>query len=172
MSRIPLREALRTLVSEGLLEHDPRRGTAVTALNRARIDEIYELRALIEPSFASEIVRNLSRADLEALENRARKIEEIGGSDPDYWSKENFEFHLEMYRIAQLPIRYDAISRLYYLLEPYSRMYVHNSGGRPRAEAEHLEMVDALRAGDIAALEATILSHVRGGHEGLKAVSA
>ena len=169
VSRIPLREALRTLVSEGLLEHDQRRGTAVTSLNRERITEIYELRALIEPSFAAEIVRNVSRADLEHLERRVDDIERTGGTDPDHWSQENFKFHLEMYRLAQLPIRYDVVSRLYYLLEPYSRMYVHNSGGRPRAEAEHREMMAALRAGDAAALETAILAHVRGGHAGLLA---
>ncbi|WP_053387894.1 GntR family transcriptional regulator [Leucobacter japonicus] len=167
VSRIPLREALRTLVSEGLLEHDQRRGTAVTALNRERIKEIYELRALIEPSFATEIVRNISRADLEDLERRVDEIERTGASDPDHWSQENFQMHLEMYRLARLPIRYDAVSRLYYLLEPYSRMYVHNSGGRPRAESEHRDMIAALRAGDAAALEAAILAHVLGGHEGL-----
>lgn len=167
VSRIPLREALRTLVAEDLLENDPRRGTVVIALDRARIDEIYELRAMIEPSFAPEVVRNLSRADFESLEARAAEIEATGASDPDHWSQENFKFHLEMYALAELPIRYDVLSRLYYLLESYSRMYVHNTGGRPRAEAEHHQMIEALRRGDSEALAAAILSHVRGGHERL-----
>ncbi len=167
VSRIPLREALRTLVAEGLLEHDKQKGTSVTALDPGRINEIYALRTLIEPSFASEVVRNMSPALIELLESRLAAIEAAGENDPDLWSQENFKFHLELYAIADLPIRYEVLSRLYYLLEPFSRMYVHNSGGRPRAESEHRQMISAIRDGNAQALADVILLHVQGGYEGL-----
>ncbi|MBO0849785.1 MAG: GntR family transcriptional regulator, partial [Pseudonocardia sp.] len=51
VSRIPLREAIRTLVGEGLVQSPAGRGTFVTALDLAEIDEIYDLRKLVEPSF-------------------------------------------------------------------------------------------------------------------------
>lgn len=167
VSRIPLREAIRTLLSEGLLTQSAGGRTTVRNLDPARIAEIYQLRQMIEPSFAAEVIRNCSRADIENLELTVQQLEAIGSSDPDEWSRINFAFHLDMYRIASLPIRYEMISQLYYLVEPYSRMYVHNSGGLKRAQAEHWRMIEALRAGDESALASSILDHVNGGLERL-----
>lgn len=166
VSRIPLREAMRTLIAEGLLIQTASRAIAVRSLDQARIAEIYHLRQMVEPSFAAEVIRNISRADLESLEESVAAMERTD-ADPDRWSQLNFDFHLRMYRIASLPIRYEVISQLYYLLEPYSRLYVHNAGGRPRAQNEHRRMVEALRAGDVPGLEIAILDHVNGAFERL-----
>ncbi|HEU5484184.1 MAG TPA: GntR family transcriptional regulator, partial [Microlunatus sp.] len=46
--RAPLREALRTLANQGLVEHLPRRGTRVTELSERDIDELFDLRSLLE----------------------------------------------------------------------------------------------------------------------------
>lgn len=48
ISRAPLREALRTLANQGLVEHLPRRGTRVTELPAEEVDQLFELRALLE----------------------------------------------------------------------------------------------------------------------------
>jgi len=64
----------------------------------------------------------------------------------DAWSRINFAFHLDTYRLANLPLRYEVISRLYHQLEPYSRFYVHSTHALGRVQCEHHEIVDALRA--------------------------
>jgi DNA-binding GntR family transcriptional regulator len=48
ISRAPLREALRTLANQGLVEHLPRRGTRVTELSERDVDELFDLRSLLE----------------------------------------------------------------------------------------------------------------------------
>ena len=48
ISRAPLREALRTLANQGLVEHLPRRGTRVTELSAEEVDQLFALRALLE----------------------------------------------------------------------------------------------------------------------------
>lgn len=48
ISRAPLREALRTLANQGLVEHLPRRGTRVTELSAVEVDQLFALRALLE----------------------------------------------------------------------------------------------------------------------------
>lgn len=167
VSRIPLREALRTLVSEGLLENDSRRGVQVIQLDRARVNEVYDLRQLVEPSFAPSIMRHVSRADIEFFESMMKKMETEGNGDPDLWSRTNLQFHLGQYELAHLPIRFEMLSRLYYLLEPYSRIYVHNAGGRDRAEREHRILLQALKDGDAELYARTIVEHMVGAQESL-----
>lgn len=167
VSRIPLREALRTLVSEGLLENTSRRGLSVIQLDQARINEIYDLRRLVEPSFAPSIIRHVSRADIERFDALVQRMEDAGAEDPDLWSQINLEFHLEQYALAQLPVRFEMLSRLYYLLEPYSRIYVHNAAGKDRCDREHRLLLQALRDGDADLYARTIVEHMVGAQETL-----
>jgi DNA-binding GntR family transcriptional regulator len=169
VSRIPLREAIRTLVGEGLLRSAPGRGTFVTSLDLAEIDEIYDLRRLVEPSFAEHVVQRVSRIDVARLTSMAEKMDRIDELGADAWSRVNFAFHLDMYRLAGLPMRYEVISRLYHQLEPYSRFYVHGTHAHERVQAEHKAMVGALADGDAAALAEQIHDHIDGGQQGLRA---
>lgn len=168
VSRIPLREAIRTLVGEGLLRSGSGRGTFVTSLDLEEIDEIYDLRRLVEPSFAEHVIQRVSRADVVRLTAMAEKMDRIEELGADVWSRVNFAFHLDMYRLAALPMRYEVISRLYHQLEPYSRFYVHGTQAHERVQVEHAAMVAALADGDADALAGQIHAHVDGGQQGLR----
>lgn len=169
VSRIPLREAIRTLVSEGLLRSTPGRGTFVTALDLDEIDEIYNLRRLIEPSFAEHVTERVSRRDISRFERMATEMEQGAGTGADAWSRTNLAFHLDMYRLSRLPMRYEIISQMYHRLEPYSRFYVHGTSAYGRVHHEHAAMVQALADGDPAELARQITAHIDGGQEGLHA---
>src|SRR5689334_25436564 len=81
ISRAPLREALRLLGQQGLVEHLPRRGVRVATVSEAEVDELFELRDVLE---RHAVVVALRRADLDfagldaALERRAGGV---GGGD-------------------------------------------------------------------------------------------
>jgi DNA-binding GntR family transcriptional regulator len=169
VSRIPLREAIRTLVGEGLIRSAPGRGNYVAMLDLDEIDEIYDLRRMIEPSFAEQVVQRVSRADLTRLSGMAERMDHIDELGAEGWSRTNFAFHLDIYALAGLPMRFDVISRLYHQLEPYSRFYVHRTHALDRVQAEHKAMVEALRSGDAEALATQIHSHIDGGQHGLRA---
>ncbi|PKW16059.1 GntR family transcriptional regulator [Saccharopolyspora spinosa] len=168
VSRIPLREAIRTLVGEGLVQSPPGRGTFVTELDLAEIDEIYDLRKLVEPSFAEHVVQRCSRADVGRLRSMTEQMDRVDNLGSEGWSRVNFAFHLDMYRLAGLPMRYEVISRLYHQLEPYSRFYVHSTHALDRVQAEHKAMVAALADGDATALADQIHTHIDGGQQGLR----
>lgn len=168
VSRIPLREAIRTLVGEGLVQSPPGRGTFVTELDLAKIDEIYDLRKLVEPSFAEHVVQRSSRADVGRLRSMTEQMDRIDELGSEAWSRVNFAFHLDMYRLAGLPMRYEVISRLYHQLEPYSRFYVHSTHALDRVQAEHKAMVAALADGDATTLADQIHAHIDGGQQGLR----
>lgn len=71
ISRTPVREAIRRLESEGLLEQRPRQGTFVRQLDRKELDEIFQLRMLLEPFAAAEAASKIERTQLDGLHRAA-----------------------------------------------------------------------------------------------------
>ena len=70
VSHIPVREALRQLQSEGLVDYQPNRGATVSALEPAEISEIYEIRAILETAAIRQAVPRLTPAQLERARGR------------------------------------------------------------------------------------------------------
>ena len=72
VSHIPIREALRSLEAEGLVENIPQRGAIATALSIEELTEVYDLRRLLEPAVAERSIPKLTKDQLrlsgEALE--------------------------------------------------------------------------------------------------------
>ncbi len=165
VSRIPVREALRTLASEGLVVLQPGRGARVVELDRADMADLYDLRLKLEPYLAGEIIDNVSPVEIRALGRMAEEMEK--SEDRDHWSSLNFTFHERMYSVVDRPHTVRIVLQVMQLVEPYSRLYVHVLSGIRRASHEHIVMVDALEAGDAAALEAEIRSHLLGARDGL-----
>lgn len=83
VSRMPLREALRQLEIEGLVVIEPRRGAIVTPISSEDIEEIYQLRALLEGRAVEQSVAFLVREDIEDLEEIYEKMILLTGSDKD-----------------------------------------------------------------------------------------
>jgi DNA-binding GntR family transcriptional regulator len=169
VSRIPLRDALRTLIGEGLLRTEPGRGTYVTVLDLDEIDDIYDLRRLVEPSFAEHVVDRVSRRDVARFEQMAEAMDRVDLTGAAAWSRTNLAFHLDMYRLSRLSVRYEVISQMYHRLEPYSRFYVHGTSAYERVQREHRAIVQALIDGDAAELARQIVLHIDGGQQGLRA---
>src|SRR5689334_22489258 len=80
VSRTPVREALLTLQSEGLVELTPNRGATVRTITSHDITQIYDLRRVLESYAAREAARARSREDLDALEEAHAKLERISRS--------------------------------------------------------------------------------------------
>jgi DNA-binding GntR family transcriptional regulator len=74
ISRTPVREAIRRLVQEGILEQVPRYGTIVRSPQRRDLEELYQLREALEPYAVAQVAGRVSNADLEML---ARLCDEI-----------------------------------------------------------------------------------------------
>ena len=95
VSRMPLREALRQLEVEGLVRIEPRRGAIVTPVSIEDIEEIYQLRALLE---GEAVVKSLPLLDdedvceLESIYNKMIKLK-ADESDMELYMKLNMEFH-------------------------------------------------------------------------------
>lgn len=93
VSRAPVREAMRILSAEGLVETVPYHGTTVRALNRDDIDEIYSLRALLETFAIKRVIQHNDPADLARLRElydvmlaaaRAGDLRRINAADREF----------------------------------------------------------------------------------------
>jgi DNA-binding GntR family transcriptional regulator len=154
VSRIPVRSALRQLEAEGLVAFAAHRGATVRALDPAEVEEIYELRILLE-TFALEAAIELITPDqldeLESIADRIDRTEE--GAD---WLELREDFYDRLYTIAKRPLTGELIAKLRNDVGRYwlsVRLLDHGSGG-------HRVIVDAMRRGDPAAAEAWLTEHL------------
>jgi len=94
ISRTPLREALKVLDSEGLIELIPRRGSFVRRMDIEELNELFPVMVVLEGLCAREAVENCATEDLQRLEKMHEKLESFAGqSDVDAYYEQNFVFH-------------------------------------------------------------------------------
>ncbi|MFT4234469.1 MAG: GntR family transcriptional regulator, partial [Microbacterium sp.] len=95
VSRSPVREALRILATAGVVTMSPGGSASVRSLARAEIEELYDLRLMIEPTIAEPIILNATAADADELESLARAMAET--KETDEWMRLNFRFLERLY---------------------------------------------------------------------------
>ena len=101
ISRTPLREALKVLAAEGLVELVPRRGCRVIEITETDADELFPIMALLEGRCALEATRQMSDADLRDLQRLHDELERTAAAqDIDGYYKANHVFHSFVQRVA------------------------------------------------------------------------
>lgn len=159
VSRMPVREALINLEANGLVDATPYAGYRVASLDKSRIREIYTIRRALEPIAARAACERMDGAQLAALEEKCRELEDAALRD-DPSSKQiyvhNRAFHFALYEASGMPqvvemirIAWDRIA-VYKLI--YTRKYVADRALARRMVAEHRAFVDAVARRDAAEL--------------------
>lgn len=141
VSRVPVREALRRLEAEGLVTAEAHRRVVVPGLDRARIAEIFEIRALLESYMLERAAPKLSSDDVAAMRDILEAMDRTRGRDA--WLKRNHEFHNLLLGPADAPTTMALVERLSAQVERYLR----RTGGILRTEEvgrEHRAILDAL----------------------------
>ncbi len=143
MSRIPIREALVQLESEGLLKILPHRGAIVVQLTADEIEELFNMRLLLEPFLFSRSAPLLTKEDFKALHQIQRRYaRSIDTLDIDAWNELNTEFHLTLYRHARSPRVVLTVQNLLVECDRHTRIQLSTiRGDRERAVAEHAELL-------------------------------
>jgi DNA-binding GntR family transcriptional regulator len=109
-SRIPVREALRALEYEGLVTSVPHRGFTVTALDADDVEEVYDLRILLESEAVRLALPLLTDEDLDDLEKLFRVMQDAGTPDDQLAARE--QFYLRLYSVTGRPRLVGLIVRL------------------------------------------------------------
>ena len=160
VSLIPVREALKTLLGEGLLEHQPRLGYTVTALSQAELDELYVVRGALEAAALEVAVRQSGRSDHE----RARVIHEaldraVASDDAAGFQRASREFHEALLAPCRMPRLLHMLDIAWNLTEPVQTMMRTTEQDRAAMRADHQLMLDAFVARDAEALKAAAEAH-------------
>jgi DNA-binding GntR family transcriptional regulator len=109
-SRIPVREALRALEYEGLVTSEPHRGFTVAALDADDVEEVYDLRILLESEAVRLALPLLTDEDLEDLEQLFQAMQAAASPDDQLASRERF--YLRLYSVTGRPRLVGLIMRL------------------------------------------------------------
>jgi DNA-binding GntR family transcriptional regulator len=109
-SRIPVREALRALSYEGLVRSEPNRGFTVTGLSADEIEEIYELRTVLESHAVRLAIPLLTESDLAELEGLYEQM--VAEADPDRQLIIREQYYLRLYSVTSRPRLIGLIARL------------------------------------------------------------
>jgi len=109
-SRIPVREALRALEYEGLVTSEPHRGFTVTSLDADEVQEVYELRILLESEAVRIALPLLTDEDLEQLEGLFAEMQ--AATEPDAQLAARERFYLRLYSVTGRPRLVGLIMRL------------------------------------------------------------
>jgi DNA-binding GntR family transcriptional regulator len=167
VSRSPLREALRTLESEGLLNYEMNRGYVVTRLEPSDVAELYHMRALLE----HELMMSIDRPAKDVLDVLGKHNETmmaaIGQEDIAEIMRANRDFHFTIFELSPRTQFRREIARLWQLSEGYRHWWWRMPDAAARIDREHKQIVAALRRFDLERLIQLCDAHRVGGHEGI-----
>jgi DNA-binding GntR family transcriptional regulator len=160
VSAIPVREALRQLASEGWAKIEVNKGASVASLSADEAREIYEIRSALEslalglaiPNHTAESLREVSA--LAAAAKRER--------DPSLYVARNEAFHMSLYAPAGRPQLMEMLSALHRRGERYLRLKFGFPEYKGESDAEHTEILAAVKRGDVPAAQQLVAAHLLG----------
>jgi DNA-binding GntR family transcriptional regulator len=161
VSRIPVREALFQLEAEGLVRIEPHKGAIVSAFSLEEIDDVFDLRMLLEPRMLAQSALRLTPedyAEISALD--AEFARAIAEQDVARWGQLNAQFHLALYRHARQPRTLAIVTSLLQTSDRYTRLQMNRAPAFTRAEKEHRQLLRLCRDGKVAQACDYLVAHV------------
>ncbi|MGY4649923.1 GntR family transcriptional regulator [Mycobacterium sp. URHB0021] len=162
VSRMPARDALQALASEGLV--DTHAATAVVRrLSVTELQELYELREAVEPLLTRIAVPNVGRAELTRMSALLDRME--ADPAPAEWMECNTAFHALVYLQGNRPRMIQITEQLRRLTDRYLYLHVGVFGDKAHLHEEHRRIYDAVSRGDANAAADLTRAHLATSHE-------
>ena len=161
VSRTPIREALKLLAAEGLVEIRPRRGAIIPTVDPMKLFEMFEVMAELEAMCGRLACRRITddqKQTILALHEACRGHMQVGNSETYY--EVNRQFHEAIYHASHNHFLIEQTIALHKRLHPYRRLQLRVSNRMENSFAEHQAILDALFAHDEAQVETLLKAHV------------
>lgn len=161
VSRIPVREALFQLEAEGLVRIVPQKGAIVSELSLDEINDVFDLRVLLEPRMLAESAPHFSADDFAALERIQKRFEAaIADGNRSEWGQINAEFHMAMYVNARQPRTQSIVTALLQTSDRYTRMQLSTVEAMGVAQKEHAQLIAMCREGRVEEASGFLKQHI------------
>ncbi|KZK97994.1 putative HTH-type transcriptional regulator YdfH [Pseudovibrio sp. Ad14] len=159
VSKIPVREALRRLEIEGLVEFRPQRGAIVRKLSAEDVLQFIDIRLALECRALELAIPNMIERDLE----HARSLLDDYAAETaiERWSDFNLQFHRLLYEPCGNKHLLGMISDLEQRIGPYMRLQVTEASGLDRPMREHHEILEACAREDSTFAVNTLRKHIQ-----------
>lgn len=163
VSRMPIREALKSLEKMGLAESIPYVGVKLVSLEQEDVLQIYLMRQLLEPLAAGEACKKITEEQIHELEEIHKEYVPIVEADEIDAKKlylQNRKFHFAIYSISEMDRVYAMIESLWDTLSFFKLIYgrdvIKNTNGAKNMIAEHQGYIDALKDRDAERLKKSL----------------
>jgi DNA-binding GntR family transcriptional regulator len=161
VSATPVREAMLELVKEGLVLTVPNKGFRVRELSDRELDEITEIRLLLEVPTTVRAAGKATRADLARLTPMARRLVDIAErKDLIAYVEQDRRFHLDLLSLAGNEQLVTLVGELRARSRLFGLQRLADTGELAESAVEHVQMLRLVEAGDTKGLEKLMRSHI------------
>ena len=160
LSRTPIREALRRLEADGIVQHRARFGAVVRELEYSEVVELYEMRVVLERTAAELAAKHVVSAEVDALEVINVEISQSRDA-PSKASALNQQFHQALYRAARNRFLVEAARSLNNALMLLGPTTLADEARITLVSKQHQDIIDAIRSNDEEAAGAAAEAHLQ-----------
>jgi DNA-binding GntR family transcriptional regulator len=163
ISTTPLREALRRLKSEGLVELDAHRDARISPLRAEEARDLLELRKSLDPLAAGLAAQRRTNADIQAIRAAHAGLEPLPTQPAIGQLVAHRNFHAAIYRASHNDLLIEALEGLWDKADRYRRLALQTDRGqaaRDQKADEHRMLVDFIAAGDSDAAANMMRAHI------------
>jgi DNA-binding GntR family transcriptional regulator len=162
VSPIPVRESLKTLTGEGLVDHQTNIGYAVAQLTAGELAEMYLVRETLESAALAAAVVRATEAERAYVAQANELLEEaVAEDDPQGYHRQSRIFHLGLTRPSGMLRLIHMLESAWNVTEPVQVMVHVEHAQRARLHEDHGEMLEAFLARDVDRLLASSAAHHR-----------
>jgi DNA-binding GntR family transcriptional regulator len=170
LGRTPIREALQRLAAENLVFFAPRRGIFVAEISITDLYKIFELRLVLEGFCAELAAERATPAQLARLDAVIQELDHVAAGDGKALMAMDEHFHELLYQAADNDFLAEYLRRLHALSLRMWHLVLNRLGNVRGAMEQHLEIADAIKAGDGAEASARLRRHIAEFQREIKAV--
>ena len=165
VSRTPIREALRRLEQEHIIEESGK-GSVVIGINEKDLEDIFMIRKILECQVAALAAKNRTEEQLKQL-REALEFQEfyLNKKDPDQIKLMDSRFHETLYKLSGSTAFYDTLVPLHKKIQKYRRASVTNSSRAEASVAEHRKIYEAIEAKNTALAAKYASEHVENAYK-------
>lgn len=160
LSRTPIREALRRLEAENIIEHRPRVGAIIRTLGQTEVVELYEMRLVLERTAAEMAAKHAAEAEVDALAEVNELLAQTSGNAPRA-AAINQKFHRAICLAARNRFLLDAARAMNNALLLLGPTTLADADRISTVVRQHQQILDAISAGDVDAAGAAAEAHLQ-----------